>query len=364
MERCTPRVKNILLLVSAVMNVVLLLSHVRLYAAKTASPLSNAVQQAVAREALLSHAGNRCTAIADADDVVHFSVINLPRREDKLRCVAAQFFRAGISVNLIDGIDIQGTAALDELIVLSPLTRKYLHRKTLKIGHVGCLYAHIRFYLNAVALLPKNVMHDVNGQPLAVVFEDDVALPFSFREDLNAIRRALNTQSQSVDVILLSWYCNEDHWKECARNNPADVLKDSNGSIVKVEWFMGGGAYAVTRRGAQKLLNSFPCNDSKDGGKPRCSMAIDWHMSSMIATGQLVVYGAMPPLVTMGAQGANQRYGLGPLNQERFEADGGLCGMTYRSDTERNTAPPLQGDIAAIQTALAEFRKQNTALEG
>ena len=58
---------------------------------------------------------------------------------------------------------------------------------------------------------------------------------------------------------------------------------------------MSGGGYAVSKAGAAKLLASFPC----DSNVRTCSMAVDWHMSTLIDSKLIQVLGASPPFVLM-----------------------------------------------------------------
>jgi hypothetical protein len=126
-------------------------------------------------------------------------------------------------------------------------------------------------------------------------------------------------------VCLMCRYCNEGHWKECSRNR-GDFRVAPN--LVKVQFFMSGvdiaeittwyavlthtflpwllgSAYAVSQRGAAKLLNSFPCQVSEYA----CSMAIDWHYSVLIAKGLINVYGMLPQSVVMpGAQNCARNF--------------------------------------------------------
>ena len=122
------------------------------------------------------------------------------------------------------------------------------------------------------------------------------------------------------DIMLLNWYCNNVHWKQCNRNSveysakiasipftPNDkqlydyTTKDKGGvdefSILPVQMFMSGSAYAVNRKSANKLLDTFPCDSQFT--HEACSMAVDWHYSTLIKAMDLKVFGASPPFVLM-----------------------------------------------------------------
>ena len=317
---------------------------------------------------------------SSASRVGFYAVINLARRTDKLRCVAVQFAKATIDVRLIDGVDMQDVR-LEQLGGLLPEpVQRHLRRHPAQLGHAGCLLGHARFFLDALAhdASAMSSSSSSSSSSVFVVFEDDIALAPTFAHQLAELielaSEAGSAEESTFDVLLLNWYCNEEHWKECARNNAtADAVPESGGKLVRVRWFMSGGAYAITARGARKLLASLPCTPDPLRRHAPCSMAIDWHISSLIEGGKgegegageggLVVYGAMPPIVTMAAQGANQRYGLAALDRVTFAATGGLCGAPYRSDTERGTldaasrAPPPA--VAALQVELYRFHRED-----
>jgi GR25 family glycosyltransferase involved in LPS biosynthesis len=69
---------------------------------------------------------------------------------------------------------------------------------------------------------------------MGVLFEDDVVLEDDFSERLVAAHAAL---PDDWDMLLLNWYCNEGHWKECTKNRgDHHITKD----LVEVKFFMSG----------------------------------------------------------------------------------------------------------------------------
>ena len=95
------------------------------------------------------------------------------------------------------------------------------------------------------------------------------------------------------------------------------------GDLVKVKFFMSGGGYAVSKKGAAKLLKTFPCVEGV------CSMAIDWHYSTLIDRGLINVYANVPGITVMPDQGAIQPYNVPQPTKEETMA----CGGKYYSDT-------------------------------
>ena len=86
---------------------------------------------------------------------------------------------------------------------------------------------------------------------------------------------------------------------------------------------MSGGGYAVSKKGAAKILKTFPCVEGV------CSMAIDWHYSTLIARGLINVYANVKPITAMPDQGAIQAYAVpSPTDEETL-----ACGGKYFSDT-------------------------------
>lgn len=122
-----------------------------------------------------------------------------------------------------------------------------------------------------------------------------------------SFEQAYNHQPD-FDIFLLNWYCNSGHWKDCDKNKNANIIASkpfdrrdralydytsnlNKYSIVQTKFFMSGGGYAVSRNGAAKLLGTFPC----DSNRYTCSMAVDWHMSTLIDANLVKVLGASPP---------------------------------------------------------------------
>eukprot|EP01052_Picozoa_sp_SAG31_P037957 SAG31_NODE_4986_length_2819_cov_2.012868_2_plen_108_part_00 len=69
------------------------------------------------------------------------------------------------------------------------------------------------------------------------------------------------------DLLTLNWYCTtESPWEPwCKKNSIANEEVGFAGSgLAKVAAFMSGGAIAVSKRGAEKIINSFPCQEQKD----------------------------------------------------------------------------------------------------
>eukprot|EP01043_Picozoa_sp_COSAG02_P035982 COSAG02_NODE_2609_length_8435_cov_4.723129_2_plen_564_part_00 len=154
----------------------------------------------------------------------------------------------------------------------------------------------------------------------AMVFEDDV----TFDDDFAArFLKAAAALPPDWDLFLLNWYCTtESLWKEFCEEDSvgqAEVVKGSG--LVPVKIFMSGAAFAVSAKGAEKIIRSLPCREERavvhygeyeypkrfDGGKPSmmpsCSAAIDWHLSNMVEHGTLKAFAMMPEAVWMPNMG-------------------------------------------------------------
>ena len=78
--------------------------------------------------------------------------------------------------------------------------------------------------------------------------------------------------------------------------------------LVPAKTFMSGSAFALSESGARKLINSFPCLETRETvhygmyslpkDRPRlvpsCSSAIDWHISNLIEFGVVQAYVLLP----------------------------------------------------------------------
>ena len=376
----------------------------------------------------------------------NFFVLNLDRRPDKMRCVRDQFARFGIHVRRMHGIDSL-RMDLPNLQLLNSGVKVFLKNNPGQIGHVGCLYGHIRFFMGAASgrdgcgpedaslrsdesgthdasvvhltlrnrwpapvdvflvrengqeekrgtiqkghelrlessmlqawrirdassraqLLQMRLEHHItpsssytmnlerteavayvfgcppkpNAHKVSIIFEDDVVLREDFAEKLLWSFGQADAKGESWDIFLLNWYCNSGHWKQCNKNKGTPVIAEKpwtdldrrlygytknlgKYSIPRVKYFMSGGGYAVSHEGAAKLLATFPC----DQNRYTCSMAVDWHMSTLIDTGVISVLGASPPFVLMPEMGSVQSLGIRTPPRREMQK----CGK-YKSDT-------------------------------
>ena len=375
----------------------------------------------------------------------NFFVLNLDRRPDKMRCVRDQFANFGIHVRRMHGIDSL-RMDIPKLTLLPSSVKRFLASHPDQVGHVGCLYGHIRFMMGAAAgkdgcgsedtslrsdesgLLKKNwigltlrnrwhatvevywigddgtehlrgtippekdVLHDtamnqawrvrdkstgqqvlqlrlehhetpssaytmdqertravayIYGCPaddrekINIIFEDDVVLREDFAEKLLFSFDQMYKKQPNFDIFLLNWYCNSVHWKDCDKNKRTKMIAEKKWTdvdrrlyqytstlgkytVTQVKFFMSGGGYAVSKAGAQKLLGTFPC----DSSQRTCSMAVDWHMSTLIDAGLINVLGASPPFVLMPEMGSVQSLNIGTPPKHLMQT----CG-DYKSDT-------------------------------
>ena len=375
----------------------------------------------------------------------NFFVLNLDRRPDKMRCVRDQFANFGIHVRRMHGIDSL-RMDIPRLTLLPESVKRFLAAHNDQVGHVGCLYGHIRFMMGAAAgndgcgpvdiklrsdgsnLLKKQSVtltfrnrwpsevevfwispegkevhkstiqpgkdaqvetalmqawrvretssstpllqlrlehhetpssaytmdrentHAVayvfgcppkNREKISILFEDDVVLREDFADKLLWSFDQAYERQPEFDLFLLNWYCNSAHWKDCDKNKGTKVLAEKawdnrdrslygytnnlgKYSVVETKFFMSGGGYAVSKAGAEKLLGTFPCNSNIR----TCSMAVDWHMSTLIDAHLIKVLGASPPFVLMPEMGSVQSLGIKTPPKRLMQT----CGV-YKSDT-------------------------------
>jgi GR25 family glycosyltransferase involved in LPS biosynthesis len=212
---------------------------------------------------------------------------------------------------------------------------------------------------------------------VSILFEDDVILRNDFAEKLLWMHeKVTETEGKdNWDIMLLNWYCNNVHWKQCNRNSvgysakiasipftPNDkqlydyTTKNKGGvdefSIVPVQMFMSGSAYAVNRKSANKLLDTFPCDSHFT--HEACSMAVDWHYSTLVKAMNLKVFGASPPFVLMPGMGSVQTLNIRKPPKSKTDS---LCGV-YHSDTdfkELGRASPK----SMVENRLELWRRKN-----
>ena len=156
----------------------------------------------------------------------------------------------------------------------------------------------------------------------AMVFEDDVTFDDDF---VPRFLKAAAALPEDWDLFVLNWYCTtESMWKEfCAEDSIAQTEVVEGSGLVPVKIFMSGAAFAVSAKGAEKILRSLPCREERmvvhygeyeypkrypeGGGKasmmPSCSAAIDWHLSNMVEHGTLKAFGMIPEAVWMPNMG-------------------------------------------------------------
>ena len=89
-------------------------------------------------------------------------------------------------------------------------------------------------------------------------------------EKLLVVRHA-RKQAPDWDMFTLNWYCNSGHWKECDKNKGSLPIATpewfirrqlysytsnlGQAAVVPVKYFMSGGSYAVSSRGAKKPID-------------------------------------------------------------------------------------------------------------
>lgn len=80
-----------------------------------------------------------------------FNVMNLDRRGDKLLCVQEQFSKVGIFLHRISSVDAS-KLKVDDFQLLDEGTRGFLRDHPNQLGHAGCLYSHVKFWIATSAM--------------------------------------------------------------------------------------------------------------------------------------------------------------------------------------------------------------------
>ena len=80
-----------------------------------------------------------------------FNVMNLDRRGDKLLCVQEQFSKIGVFLHRITSVDAS-KLKVDDFLLLDEGTRDFLRKNPNQLGHAGCLYSHVKFWIATSAM--------------------------------------------------------------------------------------------------------------------------------------------------------------------------------------------------------------------
>jgi GR25 family glycosyltransferase involved in LPS biosynthesis len=222
--------------------------------------------------AVLAMSGN--ARIWSPDHLVRAYVINLDRSPHRWTSFRTQYDASDLAIvplHRVAAVDGQG---LPETQLRRALTTEALHhlRRAEATGHrqahhevtlgaVGCYLSHLR----ALELVSRQT------QPIAVIFEDDTALPSNAYA---LFRQALACAEHTPwDMLLMGcrcMQCNDD--KRCSRQF---------GKLKRVHHFILMHAYAVTPGSATKILRLLR-------GR-RISQQLDHEISCLAAAGEVNV---------------------------------------------------------------------------
>lgn len=197
--------------------------------------------------------------------------INLRRRPDRWRRMTRRFLRERLNVTRFDAID--GGAIDPETLPPSLISLQYDTTENagwdplvrpgvvcrLTSGEVGCILSHLAVWDDLLSSRRAN----------AIVLEDDVDLAPKFQ----AAAARLLRHRRSWDLIYLGYQ---------TAGEPPAAIKDSG--LGKPEHLFGTFAYAISRRGAARLMALLPITGP-----------LDVFLSSSFS--RLAVWCAVPPLV-------------------------------------------------------------------
>ncbi|CAE8582297.1 unnamed protein product [Polarella glacialis] len=232
--------------------------------------------------------------VAEAQPVPVF-IIAVHDRQQQVQSIASTLETArqhcdfDLSVQVLPAVDTRG---LDPASLPQALRQRLLRRRLgaapfswylsqgIGRGSLGCALSHAAAYR---ALL------EAPGAPdFAVVLEDDaVVLPERW-----AHLGRLVEASKDADLLLLGFSASDSHDIRCRILNEAMLLGDSVSSdflpaAFPVAYFYRTFAYVITRRGAQRVLDSlFPL-----------AWQLDTELAQLCALGQLKALGCLPFLV-------------------------------------------------------------------
>ncbi|KAF0304820.1 Glycosyltransferase 25 family member [Amphibalanus amphitrite] len=215
----------------------------------------------------------------------HIYMIGLARRPDRRRRMLLAFDELGIDAETVDAVDGRqlNDSALAELGVA--MLRDYrdpINDRRLTFGEIGCFLSHHRVWSDMVA----------HGYERIIVFEDDLRFASYFHYRLERLMAEVDALNLDWDLIYLGRKImrTDEEWVAGAQR------------LVHPSYTYWTLAYALTRRGAEKLLKEEPL------GK---MIAVDEYLPIMFGqhpntgwaaqfsgAGSLLAYSASPLLVT------------------------------------------------------------------
>ncbi|NXD74951.1 GT253 glycosyltransferase, partial [Halcyon senegalensis] len=169
-------------------------------------------------------------------------LINLVRRPDRRQRMLASLRELEIAPRVVDAVDGSTLNSSDIKVLGVDLLPGYydpFSGRTLTKGEVGCFLSHYNIWKEIVS----------RGLERSVVFEDDVRFEAAFPSRLRRLMEELEGAQQDWDLIYLG---------RKQVNAEDEVPVEGVRNLVVASYSYWTLAYAISRRGAQKLLAAEP----------------------------------------------------------------------------------------------------------
>lgn len=175
----------------------------------------------------------------------NIKVINLKRREDRLKLVTEQLQNECLPFDVFEAVDGSQLTLTDEMKHMFK-DNDFNYRR----GIIGCALSH--YYLWKELVKSNNKYY--------LIMEDDVKFCNDFRNKLSSIEKYLHTKA----ILFLGYHMFEHNRKEHTR-----YLKESDRIIIdylKKDLFIGGThCYSITKSAAQSLIDYIDIFGIKNG---------------------------------------------------------------------------------------------------
>jgi glycosyl transferase family 25 len=165
-------------------------------------------------------------------------VLNLPRSVERRDFITAQLARANLEYEIVDGIDGRDLD-LDDPELVTPEARQ---EADFRPGVAGCALGHLKIYQKVLA----------DGAEVALVLEDDAALP----SDLQARIEAVTRHMHGPEVVLLNFYSPRE---PCLLSRHGSVDLGSSRLLafpIDLRQPTSTAAYLITREACEKMAKA------------------------------------------------------------------------------------------------------------
>jgi len=169
--------------------------------------------------------------------VVHVYVINLARAPERRKHVTAELKKAGVSYQILEGIDGRDLDLADPATVAPSLLTSF----PFPAGVAGCALSHLRAYQAILA----------DGLDSALVLEDDVILPAGLGNLIDAVA----DQMTEAEVALLNYERVRRMSLKGSTGLPSDRLL---ALPLDVRQPTSAAAYLITRKACERMSQQMP----------------------------------------------------------------------------------------------------------